>query len=214
MPDDKQLSLDEINRLAYDEIAEEYYQANFNSNIGDILESIPAITNSTLILDLGCGPGNNIRLFIQFNPQLVVGIDMSKGMIDKAREALGEQANVLLQQTVFKEYQPDRFFDLIIANLSFVHVEPSELSHILAIVRSCITDTGTFFANYFEGENITKLMESKWGKKKGIKRNFSFHSEELLRKAYEEAGLEIVSINKVQPSPNAFVRINILAKKK
>lgn len=214
MPDEQNYNKEQTNQDAYDLIADEYSRANLDSNIGDLLETIPTITSETQILDLGCGPGNNIRLFVQFSPRLVVGVDLSKGMLEKARENIGEVQGVKLVRSSFNEYTPEEIFDLVVANLSFVHVEPNELPRVLEMVKSGMAQSGLFFANYFQGEDETKLMESKWGKKKGVRRHFSFHSEEFLRRVYEDAGLEIVSLNKVQPSPNALVRINILAKKK
>lgn len=214
---DQEQSLEGMNKDAYDQIAGIYSHFNYDSDIRDHMGKLPTINEETAILDLGCGPGNNIRFFAESNPRRIVGIDISEGMIQTASTNLIGLDNVELVRTAYADYEPDDSFDLVIANLSFVHVPPEELPDVLRMVASSLRPEGVVFANYFEGDDQVKLMKSKWGVDKKsripIERKFAFHSEDFLREAYANSGLEIDSLVREQPSPNALTRLHITAHK-
>ena len=69
-----------------------------------------------LILDLGCGPGNNTELIAKRWPDaLVIGLDSSPSMIAAARQR-ERPGNLEFRQGDLREWQPDEPADIVLAN--------------------------------------------------------------------------------------------------
>jgi trans-aconitate 2-methyltransferase len=69
-----------------------------------------------LIIDLGCGPGNNTELIAQRWPDaLVIGVDKSPAMISAARER-ERPGHLEFRQADIIEWQPDEPADIVLLN--------------------------------------------------------------------------------------------------
>jgi trans-aconitate 2-methyltransferase len=69
-----------------------------------------------LIVDLGCGPGNNTELIAQRWPDaLVIGVDKSSAMIAAARER-ERKGRLEFRQGDIVEWQPDEPADIVLLN--------------------------------------------------------------------------------------------------
>jgi trans-aconitate 2-methyltransferase len=69
-----------------------------------------------LILDLGCGPGNNTELIAQRWPEaLVIGLDNSPSMIAAARQR-ERPGHLEFRQADLREWQPDAPADIVLMN--------------------------------------------------------------------------------------------------
>jgi len=73
--------------IDYDRVSKVYD----NVRVGDpemvnqILQGI-ILTRKSLVLDVGCGTGNNTSLFSEATPARIIGLDISFGMLEKAHE--------------------------------------------------------------------------------------------------------------------------------
>ncbi len=73
--------------IDYDRVSKVYD----NVRVGDpemvyqILQGIN-LTRKSLVLDVGCGTGNNTLLFSEATPARIIGLDISFGMLEKAHE--------------------------------------------------------------------------------------------------------------------------------
>ena len=88
------------------------------------------IRPDALVLDVGCGTGNNTLLFVKATKTQVVGIDISRGMLDKAKEKI--------QNVDFVRCPADR---LSFKDDVFDMVYLTEVVHHLSDVESAIKET-------------------------------------------------------------------------
>lgn len=105
------------------------------------------------ILELGCGTGSMWKSHLDLidNGSEIILSDFSEGMIETARAALGERANIEYQ-VMDIEHIPfaDNSFDIVIANMMLYHVP--NLENGLAEVRRVLKKDGCFYCATF-GEN-------------------------------------------------------------
>jgi ubiquinone/menaquinone biosynthesis C-methylase UbiE len=113
----KERSKEHFNKTAsfYEESFDGKYVKPMYKGILDIMSG----RESGYILDVGCGTGN-ILLHLVNGQRKLFGIDLSKAMIDIAKERLGNQAEL---QTADAENLPfpEGAFDVLICNASFHH---------------------------------------------------------------------------------------------
>ncbi|MBN2440253.1 MAG: methyltransferase domain-containing protein [Spirochaetales bacterium] len=70
--------------------------------------------NPSLILDIGCGPGNSTRVLAERWPQShVIGLDNSETMIEKAKNDYPEMEWILAEAAT---YEPERKADILFSN--------------------------------------------------------------------------------------------------
>ena len=82
----------------------------------DLLDAVPLVDPS-LVIDIGCGPGNSTELLVERFPKArLLGIDTSPAMLDKARARLPR--TVFLQADA-GSFKPDTPPDLMFANAVF-----------------------------------------------------------------------------------------------
>ncbi|MBK8870127.1 MAG: class I SAM-dependent methyltransferase [Elusimicrobia bacterium] len=134
----------------------------------------PLLADSTFhearrILDVGCGPGTNTRLF---KGRSYLGVDNSEQMIADARRRFGNCFVVGdVTQGAFIKQGP---FDLILMNSLLHHLNDAELSAVLGHVRVSLAPQGVvhicdlvlpkkgltrFFANIDRGRYARSLSE-------------------------------------------------------
>ncbi len=93
------------------------------------------------VLEVGVGTG---RLAMRVAPLCgqFCGIDISPKTIDRAKENLSEQANVVLLCDDFLSYQFDRSFDVIYSSLTFMHIEDKQRA--VNKIAELLNDAGRF----------------------------------------------------------------------
>lgn len=115
------------------------------TNLNDLLEQpamkrlLPDVTGKA-VLDLGCGYGHNCKDFIERGAKKVVGIDISKKMLEVAnRESSHEKIeyiNMSMRDITALPYK----FDIIYSSLAFHYVEDFE--KLTADIYSLLNDNG------------------------------------------------------------------------
>jgi len=89
------------------------------------------------VLDVGCGPGTNTAHFAHAD---YIGIDFNAAYIESARQRHAREF-VLADVTKYR-VDPDRPFDLILANSFFHHIDTANTKRILVHLASLLSDDG------------------------------------------------------------------------
>ena len=95
------------------------------------------------IFEIGCGTGKNTSLLAQIGEK-VKAIDLSEGMINKAKEKLNLE-NVSFSVANITSTWPceDKSMDLVVCNLVLEHIE--DISLIFSEASRCLINGGQFF---------------------------------------------------------------------
>lgn len=87
-----------------------------------IYSALPDLTGKR-VLDLGCGSGNNCVKAVELGASYVVGIDVSKNMIDLARE-INKNEKINYENIAMESISSlNQKFDVVISSLAFHYVE-------------------------------------------------------------------------------------------
>ena len=90
-----------------------FYKAIYNSN-EDFFNFLKINSTNAQILDYGCGIGNSLRKVIEFNPEKIVGIDISEVSIQKARKISDTNSKIeLFVDNCEKTKFQDNSFDIV-----------------------------------------------------------------------------------------------------
>ncbi len=148
--------MDPIERTmrTYDEIAEEYCEITeregdrkFQKKMLD--KTLGFLPPNPRIIDLGCGDGRDTQ-YLSNKGADVVGIDLSRGMINLARKKYSGCAFIRtdMRDTVF----PDDTFQGAWASSSISNVPKSELSRVEKEVYRILETSGLFCFSFKVGE--------------------------------------------------------------
>ena len=97
------------------------------------------------ILDLGCGPGRDLRAFAALGHE-VTGLDGSVGLVTIARSETDCQVRLNLDL-------PPARFDGIFANAALFHVPSSQIVRVLADLAVALKPRGVLFCSNPRGKN-------------------------------------------------------------
>lgn len=109
------------------------------------------------VLEIGCGTGNNlVELARQFPDAQIVGLDLSKDMLDRARlkmQGYGSRV-VLLHRAYDAPVADGSKFDLIVMSYSLSMINPG-YDEVLRICKADLNSTGIVA--------VVDFHESRWG---------------------------------------------------
>lgn len=111
------------------------------------------------ILDLGCGPGRDLKTF-QARGHVAVGLDGAEPFVRMARAETGCD---VLHQNFLELVLPCESFDGIFANAVLFHVPSREISTVLSRLRESLRPEGVLFASNPRGENQEGWSGSRYG---------------------------------------------------
>ena len=136
----------------YDRLSEAYWDGtrdhDVKQNYAALLDAIEGDPPYS-ILDLGCGPGRDLRYFRSLGHD-VVGLDGSTEFVAMARSY--SECEVLQQDFLAMEL-PESRFDGIFANASLFHVPSQELPRVLAELSETLRSRGVLFCSNPRGSN-------------------------------------------------------------
>lgn len=101
------------------------------------------------ILDFGCGPGRDLKVFRELGHE-AIGLDGAGRFVELARNFSG--CEVWLQDFLKLELPPD-FFDGIFANASLFHVPSQEVPRVLRELWATLKADGVLFSSNPRGDN-------------------------------------------------------------
>ena len=140
----------------YDQHAEEFWQGtrdhDVKQNIATLLQWIEGKPPFT-ILDFGCGPGRDLKVFSELG-HIAVGLEGAEHFAVMARIYGGCE---VWQQDFLKLDLPDSHFDGVYANASLFHVPSQELPRVLLELHTTLKPGGVLFSSNPRGDNEIRL---------------------------------------------------------
>ena len=136
----------------YDRIAAAYHRGTADHDVSQNIEALlEAIEGEAphVILDLGCGPGRDLRHFTALGHE-AVGLDGSGRLAAIAR---AETDCEVLHQDFLALDLPLARFDGIFANASLFHVPSSRLAGVLGDLAAALKPDGVLFCSNPRGHN-------------------------------------------------------------
>ena len=136
----------------YNQRAEEFWHGtrdhDVQQNIATLLQWIEGKTPFT-ILDFGCGPGRDLKVFSELG-HLAVGLEGAAHFAVMARTYSGCE---VWQQDFLRLDLPDNHFDGVYANASLFHVPSQELPRVLLELHASLKPGGVLFSSNPRGNN-------------------------------------------------------------
>ena len=137
---------------SYNERAETFWEGtkdhDVSQNIAALLRHIES-PPPFKILDLGCGPGRDLKSFADLG-HVAVGLEGAARFVEMAGDYSGCE---IWQQDFLRLDLPKEYFDGIFANASLFHVPSSELPRVLKELQATLKPTGVLFSSNPRGNN-------------------------------------------------------------
>jgi SAM-dependent methyltransferase len=147
----------------FDDIARrtlDHYESNatafFNGTIDhDVSQNIDALLTAIegeapfTILDLGCGPGRDLKTFSSLGHR-AIGLDGCANFVEMARAFSGCE---VWHQNLLHLDLPPAMFDGIFANAVLFHVPSAQLAKVLGELHTALKPGGVLFSSNPRGQN-------------------------------------------------------------
>jgi SAM-dependent methyltransferase len=163
MADAKELADITARTLAhYEQRAENFWEGtrdhDVSQNIAALLGAIAAKPPFT-ILDLGCGPGRDLKTFAHAG-HVAIGLEAAPTFAAMARSFSGCD---VWEQDLMKLNLPPQRFDGIFANAVLFHVPKQELPRVLRELRDALKPAGVLFCSNPHGNNDEGWNRGRYG---------------------------------------------------
>ena len=155
------------NKYDNKEFFEEYLKLRKEADNSNINEEMPALFSlidknleNKVILDLGCGYGENTNFLLNRKASRVVGVDISQNMIDLANK-FNKKDNTEYLCMDMQDIDKINFkFDLIISSLAIHYVKDYEL--LIKKIYNLLNDNGVFIFSLEHPITIAPKEGKKW----------------------------------------------------
>jgi SAM-dependent methyltransferase len=145
----------------YNKRAQDFWEGtrghDVSQNIATLLQYIDGHPPFS-ILDLGCGPGRDLKTFKELGHR-AIGLEGSAHFTAMARE----QGYEIWEQNFLKLELPQNRFDGVFANASLFHVPSQELPRILRELRATLKSRGVLFSSNPHGHNEEGWNNGRYG---------------------------------------------------
>jgi len=163
----------------YDQRAEDFWigtrDHDVSQNVAALLDHIQGTPPFT-ILDFGCGPGRDLRVFTDLG-HVGIGLEGSERFVSMARE----QGFEVLRQNFLELDLPGEKFDGVFANASLFHVPSQELPRVLRELHATLKPGGVLFSSNPRGSNEEGWNRGRYG---------AYHDLETWRGYLHDAGFQ------------------------
>ena len=119
-----------------------------SQNIDALLQNLRGV-GPFRILDFGCGPGRDLKVFRDLGHE-AIGLEGSRRFVELAR---GYSVCEIWHQDFLKLDLPPEFFDGVFANASLFHVPSQELPRVLRELWTTLKTEGVLFSSNPRGAN-------------------------------------------------------------
>jgi SAM-dependent methyltransferase len=136
------------------------------------------------ILDLGCGPGRDLRLFAMAGHR-PIGLELNPSFVDMARRH-GDVIEGDIREVA--QLFPRSFFDGVWAQASLVHLSVTETERVLRDLRSLLVPGGHFYAC------VAATGTSGWRDEPDGRRWYTVWPERRFAEAVADVGFEVIDI--------------------
>lgn len=131
---------------------------NVSQNIAALLRHLGS-GSPFKILDFGCGPGRDLKVFADLGHN-AVGLDGAARFAAMARAFSGCE---VWQQDFLHLDLPDQHFDGVFANASLFHVPSQELPRVLLDLHATLKPGGVMFSSNPRGQNAEGWNGERYG---------------------------------------------------
>jgi SAM-dependent methyltransferase len=179
------LNPQDLNKIAagtlehYNQRAQDFWEGtrdhDVSQNIEALLQHIEGRAPFT-ILDFGCGPGRDLKVFAD-RGHLAVGLEGAACFAAMARIHSGCE---VWQQDFLKLDLPDDHFDGVFANAALFHIPSQELPRALLELHATLKPRGVLFTSNPHGRNDEGWNRGRYG---------AYHDLETWRRYVTAAGL-------------------------
>jgi len=162
------------------------------------------------ILDLGCGPGRDVKLFSSYGFD-VTGVDFSSKMIDAAK--LQAPHSNFFVMDIENLTLPSEFFDGVWASCVLLHIPKKNISAVLDKLHLILKPKGLFYLSVKQSHIHESFEEDlRYG---GLEKYWSFYQKDELIHLLRRAGFEIVeeTITQITTDYQTHPIIRIFAQK-
>jgi SAM-dependent methyltransferase len=146
----------------YERHAEQFFAGtsghDVSQNVAALLDAIEAPAPFT-ILDLGCGPGRDLKTFSDLGHR-AIGLDGCARFVEMARDYSGCE---VWHQNFLELDLPAARFDGVFANASLFHVPSSRLARVLAALHGTLKPGGVLFSSNPRGHNEEGWHGTRYG---------------------------------------------------
>lgn len=146
----------------YNQRAEDFFagtrEHDVSQNIAALLRYIET-TAPCMILDVGCGPGRDLRTFKELG-HIAIGLEGSACFAAMAR---AYSACEVWQQNFLQLDLPAQYFDGVYANASLFHVPSQALPSVLDQLHASLKANGVLFSSNPRGNNQEGWNQDRYG---------------------------------------------------
>jgi len=154
--------LTEATLAHYNDNAERFWAGthdhDVSQNVDALLRHIHAASPCT-ILDLGCGPGRDLKTFAELGHR-AIGLEGAARFVEMARRHSGCE---VWHQNLLELDLPAEHFDGIFANAVLFHVPGSVLPQVLTALHAALKPGGVLFSSNPRGQNQEGWNGSRYG---------------------------------------------------
>jgi SAM-dependent methyltransferase len=157
--------LEKISRVTlehYNLYAEDFWEGtrdhDVSQNVAALLQYINGKAPFT-ILDLGCGPGRDLKYFSD-RGHLAIGLEGAERFVAMARTYSGCE---VWQQDLLKLDLPSKHFDGVFANAALFHVPSQELPRVLLELHTTLKPAGVMFSSNPHGHDEEGWNRMRYG---------------------------------------------------
>ena len=146
----------------YNQHAKEFWEGtrdhNVSQNIDALLRHIEGEPPFT-ILDFGCGPGRDLKVFAE-QGHIAIGLEGAARFAAMARAHSGCE---VWEQDFLKLELPEKYFDGVFANAALFHVPSQELPRVLLELYTTLKLGGVMFSSNPRGRNEEGWNSGRYG---------------------------------------------------
>jgi len=147
----------------YNDTADAFWEGtrdhDVSQNVHALLSRLEGGRGPLRILDFGCGPGRDLRVFRDLGHE-AVGLDGAIRFVEMARHHTGCE---VLHQDFLALDLPAAHFDGVFANASLFHVPTQELPRVLGALRATLRSRGVLFSSNPHGRNEEGWRGGRYG---------------------------------------------------
>jgi SAM-dependent methyltransferase len=136
----------------YERTAEQFFAGTIDHDVSQNIDALLSAIVGTppyTILDIGCGPGRDLKTFTALGHH-AIGLDGSERFVEMARDYSGCE---VWHQNFIDLHLPDATFDGIFANASLFHVPRELLPKVLKELCAALKPGGVLFSSNPRGHN-------------------------------------------------------------
>jgi SAM-dependent methyltransferase len=146
----------------YNQSAEDFWEGtrdhDVSQNVATLLQSIDGEPPFT-ILDLGCGPGRDLKVFADLG-HIAIGLEGAERFVEMAHAYSNCQ---VWRQDFLALDLPDGHFDGVFANAVLFHVPSQELPRVLLELHATLKPGGVLFSSNPHGHDEEGWHQGRYG---------------------------------------------------